>query len=545
MVFTQNQVTAFFEDADQMGIPPATRVQLVLQGINHPADLAEFSDAAIDRIAHKLGTSTYVADPTPGAAPGALVRLAPFVLGEKSVLRLKAASELVRYYVTCDRSLTPANMRWNPVIKLFQKSFDSMELKIKKVRKDVPKITKTLPIIRWAESFDAFLKISYGTRNIPLAYVTRENVAPGDPPALGTNLPYSADHGSIEAELTALASHTDPIYKSDNEEVFQMLSDATESTAYAGSITPFKRSGNGRAAYKALTDQFAGPDKWESEAKRAREFLQNRKWTGQNNFTLEKFVTLQRQAFAQLEECSTHIDCDVPTGLSRVQFLLDAIQTTDPSLQAMLSRVKTDRGPGGLRQNFEAAVTILIPECPVTVKKQGGAKRPVAEISEVAATAHNGTKPKVGIGKTGVELRYYVTPEFIKLRPDQKKELKAYRDALQAAGKSRKIPHVSSAKVHFADSGKQGKHKQAKMKSMISAAVADALKIDTPTPPVEAPDATKIGNYLIALMKANPNSATSGIIGSATAAAAPAPPTAPLPPSMLDIQAIIAKARHG
>jgi hypothetical protein len=535
MVFTNAQVTAFFENDDQMGIPHDTREQFVLQGIAHPSDLAEFSAEAIDRIAHKLGVSTYVADPAPGALPGALVRMAPFILGEKSVLRLKAASDLVRYYVTCDRALTPANMRWTPIIKLFQKSHDSMALKIKKVRKDVPKITKTLPIIKWAESFDAFLKITYGTRNIPLAYVTRENVAPGAPPALGNNLPYSADHNSIEAELTALASHADPIYQSDNEDLFQLLFDATESTSYAGSIAPFKSTGNGRAAYKALTDQYAGPDKWEVEAKRAREFLQIRKWNGQNNQTLDKFVTLQRQAFVQLQQCANHIDCDIPTGLSRVQFLIDAIQHPDPSLQAAISRVKTDRSVGGLRQNFEGAVTVILPECPVALKKQGQ-KRPVADISEVEGAATGGPKPKVGIGKSGVELRYHSTPDFLKLRPDQKKELKDYRDARQASGQSR---NLTASQKKAKNTG--GKKKQGTMKAMISAAVAEHLKTDTPTPTVVVPgDATKIGNYFLNLMKVNSNAAASGTVGSATLAAAPAPP-----PSMLDLQSIIAKARHG
>ncbi len=54
MVLTANQVSAFFEDQAQLGIPHATRIQLQQEGIITVEDLAEFEDDAIKQIAENL-----------------------------------------------------------------------------------------------------------------------------------------------------------------------------------------------------------------------------------------------------------------------------------------------------------------------------------------------------------------------------------------------------------------------------------------------------------------------------------------------------------
>lgn len=50
----------------------------------------------------------------------------------------------------------------------------------------------------------------------------------------------------------------------------------------------------------------------------------------------------------------------------------------------------------------------------------------MAELSDVSG-APRGTEPKVGIGKTGVHLRYHKTSEYGSLPPDQKRELALWR----------------------------------------------------------------------------------------------------------------------
>jgi hypothetical protein len=52
MVFTAGQTTAFFEHAEQMGIPHATVIQLVVEGIDEVQDL--------EMSLHKLLTTSVV-----------------------------------------------------------------------------------------------------------------------------------------------------------------------------------------------------------------------------------------------------------------------------------------------------------------------------------------------------------------------------------------------------------------------------------------------------------------------------------------------------
>jgi hypothetical protein len=100
MVFTANQVTAFFEEATQMAIPNATRVQLVTEGIATVDDLGEFDDENLKQIAENLRRPSGRVPVDPDAEDGPTMPTPPFVFGAKSLNRLKAAADLVRYYET-------------------------------------------------------------------------------------------------------------------------------------------------------------------------------------------------------------------------------------------------------------------------------------------------------------------------------------------------------------------------------------------------------------------------------------------------------------
>ena len=65
----------------------------------------------------------------------------------------------------------------------------------------------------------------------------------------------------------------------------------------------------------------------------------------------------------------------LPNEHSRVGFLLEAIQCYDPGLQAAMASIKTDNGPEGMRNNFEAAAAHLLPYNPVAKKRTSGYKR--------------------------------------------------------------------------------------------------------------------------------------------------------------------------
>ena len=288
MVLTQLQTTAFFENPDQLGIPHETMVQIQREGIQAVADLADFEKQELQQLADNLRKpGGRIADPNPNAAPGATISTPAFTFGAKSQKRLTVACDLVRYYQTVGRELTSANIQWNHVMSNFEIQWKALKKKKDEDDPDVPTITKALPIIKWTEAFQDFLHRVIGARMIPLAYVTRTNPqVPGIAPTLAPNQPHSTEHGSVEEELIARASHTHARFRDDNSVVYYHLEKATRGTSYAASIKPFTRSKDGRGAWKALTSQYAGKDKWEAKIKRQEQLLHTRIWKGQSNFHL-------------------------------------------------------------------------------------------------------------------------------------------------------------------------------------------------------------------------------------------------------------------
>ena len=58
---------------------------------------------------------------------------------------------------------------------------------------------------------------------IPLAYVIRiDPQVPGLAPPLAPNQPHSTEHGSVEGELIARASHTHALFRDDNSGVLSL-----------------------------------------------------------------------------------------------------------------------------------------------------------------------------------------------------------------------------------------------------------------------------------------------------------------------------------
>ena len=115
----------------------------------------------------------------------------------------------------------------------------------------------------------------------------------------------------------------------------------------------------------SVTNQYAGLDKWEAELKKQDEFLHNRRWKGNNNFPLERFVAQHRNAFVSMTQCSQHVQFQLPNEYTRVGYLLTAIQSSDAKLQAAMANVDGNTGVDGKRNNFESAASYLLPKDPV------------------------------------------------------------------------------------------------------------------------------------------------------------------------------------
>ena len=206
-------------------------------------------------------------------------------------------------------------------------------------------------------------------------------VAAADLPPLAANRPYTTRNGSVAADLVAFATHDHPLFGEDNRQLYFDLEKALRSTLYASSLKPFQREKDGRSAYHAIVQQYAGMDKWESELKRCNSLLTTRVWKGNSNFKLESFVNQHRNAYINMRRCSEHVPFQLPLELTRVTYLLDAIESHDPELQAAIANVRMDNGADGKMNDFEATAAYLIPRDPVSRKRKQEPKRPHAEVS--------------------------------------------------------------------------------------------------------------------------------------------------------------------
>ena len=426
MVLTRDQNTAFFTEDEQMALDAATLPGLALEGIALVEDLQDFTEDDFTQVATNLrrpaGTmvNPHAANPPTLAAP-ARIPQTPYVFGAKSMKRLKIAAIAVTYYGSIDREITPNSMHYQRTLIDFYEQWENLIKKGEEETPSTPCITRSLPIIKWTESFEEFLHQVLGVHHVPLSYVIRSSTTVGAPPNLLNNRSYSDTHGSVEGELIARTSHNTAHYKADNATVFKYIEEATRETRYSASISPFSRRKDGRGAWLALIAQYVGKDKWQNELDKQETFLHTRVWKGNSNFTLESFIMQHRSAHISMIRCAEHVPYQLPNERTRVTHLLNGIKSSDAELLSALAVTKSDDGPGGRMEQFEDTAAYLIRFDPVTAKRsKSGANGRQQQIS--------GVEIKNGTGKTGVALRYHSKHEYRSLTDEQKKELKSFRE---------------------------------------------------------------------------------------------------------------------
>ena len=427
MVFTVNQTRSFFTEPDQMAVDALTLPGLAQEGISRIDDLEDFTEEDIKQVANNLrkpaGTmaNPNAAEPPTALAPARIPQV-PYVFGAKSMKRMKIATIAVSYYTAIDRESTPNNMHYQRTLIDFHEQWENLVKKGEESAPTTPCVTRSLPIIKWTESFTEFLHQVLGVSHVPLSYVIREHTLVTAPPALLTNRSYSEEHGSVEGELIARSSHNTAHYKADNATVFKYIEEATRETRYSSSISPFSRKKDGRGAWMALVAQYVGKDKWQNELERQETFLHTRIWKGNSNFPLESFIMQHRSAHVSMTRCADHVPYQLPNERTRVMHLLNGIKSSDAELLSALAVIKSDDGPGGRIERFEDTAAYLIRFDPVSSKRQrsGASGRQQHQVS--------GVELKNGIGKTGVALRYHSKQEYRNLSDEQKRELKIFRE---------------------------------------------------------------------------------------------------------------------
>ena len=452
MVITNAQGNAFFTEDAQMGLSARTQAFLATEGINTIDDLGEFTTKEDwTQIVANAKKPPRIPDPN---NQGMFIEDEPYRIPTKSLNRLRVAAQAVKHFEETGRELTAALMQWNPRLKNFERQWKAMKDASDKDHEEAPKVSRSLGIVKFLESFENFVTQIFGVRQCRLSYVIRSDAfIPGAAPALAPNAPHSAIYGSISADRVALLSHDDPLFADDDAMVFDHLEAGVRGTKFAHSIEQFKRDKRGREAFLALQSQYAGIAMWDSEVTANNDFLLNRKWTGTTSFTLERYLNQHRAAYVSLTRCAEHVSVQLPDERTRVGFIVSNIESTDSDVKATIAAIKVDDTPGGLRRDFERAVALLLPTCPVKRKRSG--KRKSAEISEISAQIDEGAEiasMKVSRGPvTGIELRYYKPEEYAKLSKAQKKELKEHRtppaDGKGVGARTKKRAKVTSKKA--------------------------------------------------------------------------------------------------
>ena len=415
--FDAAALDTFWEDAGAMHLSNRTRVQLATKGIEFPADLDDFDEAAMEKIFYNL------ARPGKTIQGGRLRDTQPYQVTGKLKMRLLGAMRLVKFYKAINREIDPAGMEW-PVIKNFLKQHEALKESKTKSSEDssIPKISKVLPVHNWIQSTTNYVNRILGARVSGLGYVLRENTAVVVPaPARAVNEPYSEEYGSIDGDHFNRLSHSHALYKIDNGTVYDIIEHGTRGSDIAPTVAPWRKTRDGRSAMKAVIDQHEGVRVWDDLVKSAKEVLAGgRKWTGTTQFTTSQHCNVHRKAYIALVEAQDHVAVQIPDGRTRVTNLMDSFDTQIPEMLVALSSVRQDEL--NKRINFEAAAAFLIQSCTVTAK-QAKKKEGVTWGPNVSGTQAGITPTKPTMGTTGVPLRYYKKEDFDKLTTPQKREV--------------------------------------------------------------------------------------------------------------------------
>ena len=124
MVFTNKQTTAFFEDAEQIAIPAETRPGLNMEGIVDVGNLEDFTEDDLKQVAQNLRKPAGIM-----VDPNNRNRRVPqtlYVLGAKSLKRLKIAAIAASYYKIINRELTPSNMHYEHCLVDFYEQWENL-----------------------------------------------------------------------------------------------------------------------------------------------------------------------------------------------------------------------------------------------------------------------------------------------------------------------------------------------------------------------------------------------------------------------------------
>ena len=366
-------------------------------------------------------------DPNPQNLTAPMVPKPGYAIPTMCEQRLKMAAYGAKLYASINRTITTGSLNRNRLRQL-QKHFDTIDNQSDP--DSLPDLSKSFTVQKFLEQFPTHLREILGTSKVALSYVIREGtVVPVTPPALAQDKPWSVENEDMMEELIAYTPHSGPSFQADNARVYSLLVKALAGSSALASTSRHQSKRDGRGAYLDLVMHHLSSAKWEKSVAAAERLLSERKWNGRNQrYPLKVHISRQREAFNDMSRASEQITYNPPNETSRVRYLLQSIETSDPTVCSAKTTIQAD---GTMKNDFEAAADFLIVTAPVT-KHQNNQNHNVSAVNFQKKGGNKnsnkwnrkgGKRGKVDTGpKTGVELRYYQPGEWRRLTQDQRDE---------------------------------------------------------------------------------------------------------------------------
>lgn len=264
--------------------------------------------------------------------------------------RLKLACYAARYNKLVGCPINAESMTW-ALIRQFE-AFKELQDEHSDP-KDLPPVSKSLPILKWMEVFDSYLQNTLGVAKVPLTYVTRDSieVSPiSDNPLLPRDpKPFGAQYSSFYEEMVARTAHDLPSYAADNRTVLELLVKSfNENPSLMSSIRPHQRRGDGRAALQAVVLHNMGNTKWDDLIDKAMNKITKGVWNGRNSrYPLIRHISDHRTSYNDIVKAADNVEYAVMNERTRVtylldSYLLDSIQCNHQQLVAAKTAILSD-----------------------------------------------------------------------------------------------------------------------------------------------------------------------------------------------------------
>ena len=329
--------------------------------------------------------------------------------------RLTIAAYGAKIYRSIGRQITTASLN-RERLREFQRHYEM--IKNHTEPDSLPELSKTFTVQKYLDQLPTYLREMLGINKVPLAYVIRESShEPINPPALQQGKPWGREIDDMMSELIEYSPHSGPAYQADNARVYNLLVKALSGTSALASTTRHQNKRDGRGAYMDLVLHHLSTAKWEKLVSSAEKVLSEQKWNGKNaRYPIKIHISKHQEAFNDLSRAQAQIDYTPPNETSRVRYLLQSIESSDPTICAAKTTIKADNT---MKNDFELAADFLIVTAPTT--NTNHLNHNVSGINTNNCNtqrrpSHNKRGPKRGkidVGpKTGVEIRFFNRGEW-------------------------------------------------------------------------------------------------------------------------------------